>query len=79
MTVPTLSLSIALDIEDCGGSLCDAAYVEYSADGIYMVKLGTNAAGTNWYNKNYTGNHLWSIQDYTRWHVATIPLPTRNN
>ena len=40
MTNPTLSLSIALDLEDCGGSLCDGAYVEYSADGIYMVKTG---------------------------------------
>ena len=32
---------------------------------------------TNWYNKNYSSENLWSVQDYTRWHVATIPLPTR--
>jgi hypothetical protein len=26
---------------------------------------------------NYSGgNKLWSVQDYTRWHVATTPLPT---
>lgn len=76
MTTLTLSLSIALDIEDCGPSLCDAAYIEYSSDGIIWSRLGTNGAGTNWYNKNYSGTHLWSIQNYTRWHVATIPLPT---
>jgi hypothetical protein len=80
MTVPTLSFSLALDIEDCGGSLCDAAWVEYSNDGgITWNKLGSNGQGTNWYNKNYAGNHVWSKQDYTRWHVATTALPTTNN
>lgn len=77
---PTLSLSIALDLEDCGvTTLCDGAYVEYSADGVTWSRLGTVGAGTNWYNKNYSGNQLWSVQNYTRWHVATIPLPTGLN
>lgn len=76
MTRPMLSLSLAIDLEDCGTTLCDAAYVEYSADGITWLKLGTSSAGTNWYNKNYSSNHVWSAQNYTRWHVATIPLPT---
>ncbi|MEO5562789.1 MAG: S8 family serine peptidase [Chitinophagaceae bacterium] len=76
MTSPTLSLSLALDLEDCGGSLCDGAYIEYSADGKIWSRLGTAGAGTNWYNRNYGGNQLWSVQSYTRWHVATIPLPT---
>lgn len=80
MTVPTLSFSLALDIEDCGASLCDAAWMEYSNDGgITWNKLGAFGQGTNWYNKNYSGNHLWSKQDYTRWHVATTALPTTNN
>jgi len=82
MTTPTLSFSVALDLEDCGsGSLCDAAYIEYSADGNTWTKLGAYGAGTNWYNKNFTGNNanVWSIQDYTRWHVATIPLPVGLN
>jgi hypothetical protein len=79
MTNPTLSFNVALDLEDCGATLCDAAYVEYSADGITWTKLGTNGAGTNWYNRNYGGNHVWSIEGYTRWHVATIPLPTALN
>jgi hypothetical protein len=80
MTTPTLSLSIALDLEDCGaGTLCDAAYIEFSADGVNWTKLGATGAGTNWYNRNYAGHHVWSIQNYTRWHVATIPLPTGLN
>ncbi len=76
MTNPTLSLSIALDLEDCGGTLCDGAYIEYSGDGIIWTRLGSVGSGTNWYNKNYSGSHLWSVENYTRWHVATCPLPT---
>ncbi|RYZ30152.1 MAG: T9SS type A sorting domain-containing protein [Chitinophagaceae bacterium] len=74
MTAPTLSFSIALDIEDCGGTLCDGAWVEYSTDGINWAKLGANGTGTNWYNK--TGANLWSTQFYSYWHVATQALPT---
>lgn len=76
MTSPTLSLHLALDLEDCGSTLCDGAWVEYSTDGINWQRLGAFGQGTNWYNQNYPGNPVWSVQDYTRWHVATIPLPT---
>ncbi len=76
MTNPTLSLNIALDLEDCGGTLCDGAYIEYSADGLTWSRLGDVGTGTNWYNHDYSGNKLWSIENYTRWHVATTPLPT---
>jgi len=76
MTNPTLSFSVALDLEDCGASLCDGAWVEYSPDGVTWNKLGAFGSGTNWYNKNYAGNQLWSIQNYTRWHVATATLPS---
>jgi hypothetical protein len=79
MTNPALSLSLALDIEDCGAGYCDGAWVEYSTDGVTWIKLGAFGQGTNWYNKNYSGNHLWSQQNYTRWHVATTALPTVNN
>ena len=79
MTNPTLSFSLALDIEDCGSTLCDAAWVEYSTDGITWTKLGAMGQGTNWYNKNYAGNQLWSQQNYTRWHAATTALPTSSN
>lgn len=77
MTTPTLSFSLALDLEDCGAQLCDGAWVEYSADGNTWIKLGANGQGTNWYNKS--GDDLWSISDFTSWHVATIPLPTGLN
>jgi hypothetical protein len=83
MANPRLSLSIALDLEDCGAGpndLCDGAYMEYSTDGISWLRLGTNGQGTNWYNRAYAGsNPVWSIEDYTNWHVATIPLPTGFN
>lgn len=76
MAHPKLSLSIALDLEDCGGAgLCDGAYVEYSNDGLVWTRLGAVGSGTNWYNHDYSGNQLWSVQDYTHWHVATIALP----
>ena len=73
MTNPTLSFSVAMDLEDCGVQLCDGAWVEYSTDGVTWVKL-SGGTGTNWYNK--VADQLWSIQDNTRWHVATIPLPS---
>ncbi len=73
MTVPTLSFSMAHDLEDCGNDLCDGAWVEYSTDGVTWTKLGAQGQGTNWYNK--AGYQLWSQQNFTRWHVATIPLP----
>ena len=79
MTKPMLSFSLAIDLEDCGTTLCDVGYMEYSTDGTTWTKLGANGMGTNWYNKNYAGNHAWSIQNYTRWHVATIPLPAAIN
>lgn len=80
MTNPTLSFSLALDLEDCGAGLCDAAWVEYSTDGSTWTKLGNYGQGTNWYNKNYGGTvALWSVSNYTNWHVATIALPSTNN
>lgn len=70
---PMLSFSMASDIENCGGTLCDAAIVEYSFDGVYWSLLGLNGQGTNWYNElNF---QLWNLQNDTRWHVASIPLP----
>ena len=77
MTNPTLSFNVALDLEDCGSTLCDGVYIEYSEDGLTWTRLGDVGAGTNWYDKDYgSGNKLWSLQDYTRWHVTTTALPT---
>ncbi len=71
---PTLSFSAAIDLEDCGGALCDGVKVEYSIDGTTWNLLDTTAgvSGTNWYNKNY---RVWSVENYTRWHVVSCALP----
>ena len=74
MTKPTLSISVALDLEDCGNVYCDGAWVEYSADGKTWSRLGAAGSGYKWYNKPAV--QAWSIQNYTRWHVATTELPT---
>jgi hypothetical protein len=76
LSSPMLSFLVALDLEDCGnGAFCDGAYMEYSTDGQNWVRLGAVGQGVNWYNRNYAGNPVWSIQNYSRWHVATVPLP----
>ena len=72
LTNPTLSFSCALDIENCGSTLCDAAYMEYSFDGVVWSKLGAAGQGTNWYDSTFD---VWNPEGFTRWHVATIPLP----
>src|SRR5690606_20155833 len=73
---PSLSFSLAIDMEDCGATLCDVVYVEYSTDGKKWERLGDLVTGTNWYNRSYVGSFAWSVADYTRWHVATVSLPT---
>ena len=72
---PTLSFSTAIDFEDCGTTVCDGAWMEYSEDGVEWKKLPATRS-TNWYNK--TADSLWSQQNYTRWHVATAALPKSN-
>jgi hypothetical protein len=67
---PMLSFSLNTDIEDCGNTLCDAAWVEYSADGVSWTKLGSSGEGYNWYG----GFEVWSNTD-SRWRVASMPLP----
>lgn len=69
---PVLSFSAALDIENCGGAICDAAFVEYSFDGAKWRKLGMRGQGTNWYDSLF---NVWNTQGDARWHVATIPIP----
>lgn len=75
MVRPTLSFNMALDVEACPLFLCDIVYVEYSFEGTSWIRLGANFQGTNWYDKVLSNIPYWSSQDYTRWHVATIPLP----
>ena len=69
---PYISFSVALDLEDCGTTFCDGVWMEYSEDG-RTWKLLPYSNATNWYNK--TSSSTWSIENYTRWHVATTALP----
>lgn len=76
LNAPTLSFSAAIDLEVCEPSPCDYVYIEYSGNGGPWTRLGATGQGTNWYNKTYSGKGAWGIQNYLRWHVASIPLPT---
>ncbi len=69
---PMLSFSTAMDIENCGTTLCDAGYIEYSFDGLTWTRLGSYGQGTNWYDSTF---NIWNTEGFTRWHVASIPLP----
>ena len=70
---PMLSFSAAMAIENCGpATLCDAGWVEYSYDGELWTKLGITGQGTNWYDSSVD---VWNNEGFTRWHVASIPLP----
>ncbi len=75
LTTPTLSFSMAYDLEDCTqyGVVCDAGWVEYSYDGVVWQKLGSSGSGTNWYD--YASSQIWTRSNKTYWHVATIALP----
>lgn len=69
---PMLSISTAQDLENCGNTLCDAAWVEYSYDGVLWRKLGAPGQGTNWYDSTFD---VWNREGFTRWHVASVPIP----
>ncbi|MGN6568751.1 MAG: S8 family serine peptidase [Flavipsychrobacter sp.] len=73
LSKPMLSFSMAMEIENCGNTLCDEAYIEYSNDGVNWNKLGNAGMGTNWYD---TGFNIWHTQNDAHWHVASIPLPS---
>jgi hypothetical protein len=72
---PMLSFSAAVDIENCTDNyLCDVAMVEWSSDaGRTWQVLGDSGQGFNWYNSNVFNG--WTVEGFTRWHVASIPLP----
>ncbi|WP_276134070.1 S8 family serine peptidase [Polluticoccus soli] len=77
MSNPTLRFKAAMDIENCGGILCDAGYVEYSTDGATWTRLEDQKKGINWYND--TAYKVWTIEDFTAWHEVSSPLPKENN
>ncbi|ACT91881.1 peptidase S8 and S53 subtilisin kexin sedolisin [Dyadobacter fermentans DSM 18053] len=75
MARPALSFSTSLDLSACAGGACDAAYIEYSVSGNTWMRLGEVNSGTNWYNARHSNADVWNVQDYTRWHVATVSIP----
>lgn len=75
MAQPSLSFSASIDLAACAGGSCDIAYVEYNVSGNTWMRLGGVNSGTNWYNASQENADVWNVQDYTRWHVATVPIP----
>ncbi len=75
MAQPSLSFSASIDLAACAGGACDIAYVEYNVSGSTWMRLGGVNSGTNWYNARQENADVWNVQDYTRWHVATVPIP----
>lgn len=75
MAQPSLSFSASIDLAACAGDACDIAYVEYNVSGSTWMRLGGVNSGTNWYNARQENADVWNVQDYTRWHVATVPVP----
>jgi len=74
LATPWLSVSMAMDIEQCGDFVCDQAWIEYSTNGgTSWVKLGQKGAGLNWYNR--PGNNVWDSSGFIRWHSAGIAFP----
>lgn len=74
MANPTLRFRKAIEIENCGAMiLCDAAYMEYSMDGVEWLKLGNREKGINWYND--TGYKIWTREWMTDWEETVIALP----
>ena len=75
MTAPTLSFSMAYDMEDCSmyNIVCDAVWVEYSYDAVNWQRLGSGGSGTNWYD--FPAAQAWVGKNQTHWHVATTALP----
>ncbi|MEP7255373.1 MAG: S8 family serine peptidase [Ferruginibacter sp.] len=72
LTQPVLSFSHIFQLEDA--TPADFNWIEYSVNGVTWTRLGTNGAGTNWYN-DPTGKNQWRTS-LTTWHVASIDIPT---
>lgn len=75
---PMLGFSLAYSIEDCRSSniICDAAWMEYSLDGLTWQKLGSFGQGEGWYD--YESGQVWMSENETNWREAIIPLPVTN-
>lgn len=70
---PTLSFSLASDLELPGDQVFDNAYMEYSTNGMDWIKIVESSGSYNLYNNSIA--QVWAKPDETYWHVVTIPLP----
>lgn len=70
---PAIRFKKAADIENCGGSLCDWADVQYSTDRINWTKLDIKHNGQTWYDD--TTYHVWTKENDTNWKEVVSPLP----
>jgi hypothetical protein len=70
---PAMRFKMAMDIEDCGNTLCDGAYIEYSTDRVNWTKLDVKYSTVNWYND--TLHNVWTIENDTTWQTTYSPLP----
>lgn len=73
MDRPKMSVKIAIDIENCGEILCDAAYLEYTTNGAEWIRLVDTNGGVNWYND--TNFQAWNEENKTIWRQAEVYLP----
>ncbi len=73
LNTPTLSISLAYDIENCGSAVCDEAYAEWSTNGTKWYRLGLSVEGYNWYDS--LQHRAWTTEGKVNWRVATTPLP----
>jgi hypothetical protein len=71
---PVFKFANAMDIENCGNVLCDAAYVEYSTNDTVWTKLGLAGDGFNWYND--TTFDVWTLEE-RYWQNSVITTPQR--
>ncbi len=79
LSTPLLNFNLAYALEDCRrfDVVCDAAWVEYSADnGANWKKLGAFGEGENWYD--YEAGQVWMKDKQSDWKEAMIPLPVTN-
>ena len=70
---PTLSFSLASDLEPPGEQVFDHAYMEYSTNGLDWIKIQQSPKSYNLYNNEEA--QVWAKPGETYWQVVTTPLP----
>lgn len=74
---PHLQFHMVEDVEDCGDTYCDGAYMEYRLDGGPWQRLGAYGQGVNWYSDSLY--QVWNQENKLSWKQAQIELPKGNS